>query len=161
MSLLAPHRAQLRKLDILGKLAARKQLFAPSSDSVCIACQYRSFYSTKVQNGRTQTIQRRTDLERTFRTFSSRSRLYKDDLKIPGAPPNPTIKISAVEEVPEEQLPSHREKQRWSLSKRVQKIMDDLMPKLVLASQKINNYTGSDYSGIEALRREIKEQGKF
>jgi sensitive to high expression protein 9 len=38
--------------------------------------------------------------------------------------------------------------------------MDDLMPKLVLASQKINNYTGSDYSGIEALRREIKEQGE-
>jgi hypothetical protein len=37
--------------------------------------------------------------------------------------------------------------------------MDDLMPKLALASQRINTYTGTDYSGIAALRKEIIEQG--
>jgi hypothetical protein len=38
-------------------------------------------------------------------------------------------------------------------------VMDDLMPKLAVASQRINTYTGTDYSGIESLRREIREQG--
>jgi sensitive to high expression protein 9 len=37
--------------------------------------------------------------------------------------------------------------------------MDELLPKLALVTQKVNNYTGTDYSGIEALRREIREQG--
>jgi sensitive to high expression protein 9 len=38
-------------------------------------------------------------------------------------------------------------------------LMDDLMPKLALASQRINTYTGTDYSGIESLRKEIIGQG--
>jgi sensitive to high expression protein 9 len=37
--------------------------------------------------------------------------------------------------------------------------MDDLLPKLAIVTQKVNTYTGTDYSGIEALRREIKDQG--
>jgi sensitive to high expression protein 9 len=40
-------------------------------------------------------------------------------------------------------------------------LMDDLMPKLALASQRINTYTGTDYSGIETLRKEIIEQGIY
>ena len=36
--------------------------------------------------------------------------------------------------------------------------MDDLMPKLAVASQRINTFTGTDYSGIEALRTEIRLQ---
>lgn len=36
--------------------------------------------------------------------------------------------------------------------------MDELQSNLATASQRLNNYTGTDYSGIEALRREIKEQ---
>lgn len=37
--------------------------------------------------------------------------------------------------------------------------MDELLPKLATVGQKVNTFTGTDYSGIEALRREIKEQG--
>lgn len=36
--------------------------------------------------------------------------------------------------------------------------MDELLPKLAVVTQKVNNYTGTDYSGIEALRQAIKEQ---
>jgi sensitive to high expression protein 9 len=64
-----------------------------------------------------------------------------------------------IRRVPEEHLPSHRERQRWDFSKRFSEIMDDVLPKLALVTQKVNTYTGTDYSGVEALRREIKEQG--
>ncbi|KIW01933.1 uncharacterized protein PV09_06772 [Verruconis gallopava] len=60
-----------------------------------------------------------------------------------------------------DQLPSHREEIRWRVSKYMNKVMDNLMPKLALASQRINTYTGTDYSGIEALRKEIIEQEKL
>lgn len=39
--------------------------------------------------------------------------------------------------------------------------MDDLLPKLAVVTQKVNTYTGTDYSGVEALRREIQEQEKL
>jgi sensitive to high expression protein 9 len=64
-----------------------------------------------------------------------------------------------ITRVPDEHLPSHRERQRWSLSKRFSEAMDELLPKLAVVTQKVNTYTGTDYSGVEALRREIKEQG--
>jgi hypothetical protein len=64
-----------------------------------------------------------------------------------------------VHHAPEEDLPSHREAQRWTTSKRIHALMDDLMQRLSVASQRINKYTGTDYTGIEALRREIKDQG--
>lgn len=64
-----------------------------------------------------------------------------------------------IARVPDEQLPSHRERQRWNLSKRLSDAMDDLLPKLALVTQKVNTYTGTDYSGVQALRREIQEQG--
>jgi len=60
--------------------------------------------------------------------------------------------------VPDEHLPSHIETKRWTLTKRFNKMVDDLMPRLAQLSQRINSYTGTDYSGIEALRQEIKEQ---
>jgi sensitive to high expression protein 9 len=60
--------------------------------------------------------------------------------------------------VPDEDLPSHIEAQRWTLTKRFNKVMDGLMPRIAQLSQRINSYTGTDYSGIEALRQEIKEQ---
>ncbi|KAF1919786.1 Mdm33 family-domain-containing protein [Ampelomyces quisqualis] len=63
-----------------------------------------------------------------------------------------------ITRVPDEHLPSHRERQRWSLSKRFSEAMDELLPKLAVVTQKVNTYTGTDYSGVEALRREIKEQ---
>ncbi|KAF2031462.1 hypothetical protein EK21DRAFT_110833 [Setomelanomma holmii] len=66
-----------------------------------------------------------------------------------------------IARVPDEHLPSHRERQRWDLSKRFSEIMDELLPKLAVVTQKVNTYTGTDYSGVEALRHEIKEQEKL
>lgn len=67
--------------------------------------------------------------------------------------------VDNVVRVPDEELPSHRERQRWNLSKRLSDAMDELLPKLAVVTQKVNTYTGTDYSAIEALRVEIKEQG--
>ncbi|KAF2734993.1 hypothetical protein EJ04DRAFT_465747 [Polyplosphaeria fusca] len=64
----------------------------------------------------------------------------------------------SIARVPAEDLPSHKEGQRWDLSRRFSALMDDLLPKLAVVTHKVNAYTGTDYSGIEALRREIKEQ---
>ncbi|KAI5238334.1 hypothetical protein E4T42_09002 [Aureobasidium subglaciale] len=59
----------------------------------------------------------------------------------------------------EEALPSKHREQRWQLSKRVQERMDELLAKAALVSHTVNNYTGTDYSGIERLRRDIIDQG--
>jgi sensitive to high expression protein 9 len=64
-----------------------------------------------------------------------------------------------VAPVPDEHLPSHHQGQRWDFSKRLQELMDEVLPKLAVVTQKVNTYTGTDYSGVAALRREIKEQG--
>lgn len=70
-------------------------------------------------------------------------------------------KVSREEAVTEEALPSKHQEQRWHMSKRVQQRMDELLAKAAVVSHKVNNYTGTDYSGIERLRREIIDQGKF
>jgi sensitive to high expression protein 9 len=68
---------------------------------------------------------------------------------------------SNVTPVPNEHLPSHHQGQRWDFSKRLQELMDEVLPKLAVVTQKVNTYTGTDYSGVAALRSEIKEHGKF
>lgn len=68
--------------------------------------------------------------------------------------------IDNVKRVPDDQLPSHQERQRSNFEKRFSAFMDELLPKIAVVTQKVNTYTGTDYSGIEALRREIQEQGK-
>jgi sensitive to high expression protein 9 len=37
--------------------------------------------------------------------------------------------------------------------------MDEVLPKLAVVTQKVNTYTGTDYSSIAALKQEIKDQG--
>ena len=69
--------------------------------------------------------------------------------------------IIKEEAIAEEALPSKHQEQRWHLSKRVQERMDELLAKAALVSHKVNNYTGTDYSGIERLRRDIIDQGIF
>jgi sensitive to high expression protein 9 len=78
----------------------------------------------------------------------------------PPATPKKAEPLEDIARVPDEQLPSHNERQRWNLSKRFSKAMDELLPKLATVTQKVNTYTGTDYSGVEALRREIKDQGR-
>ncbi|CAD0084803.1 unnamed protein product [Aureobasidium vineae] len=67
-------------------------------------------------------------------------------------------KVAKEEAVIEEALPSKHQEQRWHLSKRVQERMDELLAKAAVVSHKVNNYTGTDYSGIERLRRDIIDQ---
>lgn len=55
-------------------------------------------------------------------------------------------------------LPSHTEQKRWDYSKKMAKLMDELLARASVASQHINAYTGTDFSGIEALRKEIIDQ---
>jgi sensitive to high expression protein 9 len=80
---------------------------------------------------------------------------------IPDVKPAPEkdVKVASIPSVPAEDLPSHREAQRWDFSKRLTELMDDLLPKLAVVTQRVNSLTGTDYSGIEALKREIKEHG--
>jgi sensitive to high expression protein 9 len=69
-------------------------------------------------------------------------------------------KVAREEAVAEEEaLPSKHQEQRWHMSKRVQERMDELLAKAALVSHKVNNFTGTDYSGIERLRRDIIDQG--
>jgi len=77
----------------------------------------------------------------------------------PQGPKEASSTDPTVHRVPDEKLPSHRIQQRWNLSKKFHLLMDDLMKNLAIAGQQINTYTGTDYSGIAALRNEIKEQG--
>ena len=78
----------------------------------------------------------------------------------PNRHPERTPVKDGFEPVPEDQLPSHHHAQRWGLSKRLQRLMDDILPKLAVVTQKVNTFTGTDYSGIETLKREIKDHGR-
>ena len=79
--------------------------------------------------------------------------------------PSPTQPIPAEKPEPPQtpaststSLPSHKESQRWDFSKRYARLLDRLLAQASIASHYINSYTGTDYSGIEALRREITEK---
>lgn len=61
----------------------------------------------------------------------------------------------------QETMPSDIQKQRWDLSKRFQVVMDTVLAKATTAGHRVNQYTGTDYSGIEALRRAIIAQGSW
>jgi sensitive to high expression protein 9, mitochondrial len=54
-------------------------------------------------------------------------------------------------------LPSQEEDRRSQISKRFSGVMDNLQSNIFLAGQRLNDLTG--YSGIEALKRDINEQG--
>ncbi|EGP84783.1 mitochondrial distribution and morphology family 33, fungi [Zymoseptoria tritici IPO323] len=108
------------------------------------------------------------------RPFSRSARLHdekRNDTAAPisqpeTSPPSPTIRPDKPEPSPvpntpastSTTLPSRTESARSDLSKRMSKLMDDLLARASVASQHINAYTGTDFSGIEALRKEISDQ---
>ena len=55
-------------------------------------------------------------------------------------------------------LPSDAQGLRWQISHRTSRIMDRVLASASVAGQHINAYTGTDYSGIEALRGQIQSQ---
>lgn len=68
---------------------------------------------------------------------------------------------TAAERAEQETMPSDVQKQRWDLSKRFQVAMDTVLSKAATAGHRVNQYTGTDYSGIEALRQAIIAQGSW
>ena len=57
-----------------------------------------------------------------------------------------------------EDLPSQKEGRRSHVAKRFSHVMDHLQSNIFIAGQRLNDLTG--YSGIEALKRDIEEQGQ-
>ncbi|KAK0974949.1 sensitivity to high expression protein she9 [Friedmanniomyces endolithicus] len=55
-------------------------------------------------------------------------------------------------------LPSHVEKRRWQMSKDMTRFVDGILARASIAGQHINEYTGTDYTGIEVLRKQILAQ---
>lgn len=88
-------------------------------------------------------------------------KIEEKELEQSKAEPIPLQAPSPNLEVRDEALPSSREKQRWDSSKRLSELMEELQEKIAIATQKVNNYTGTDYSGIQALRQDILDQGIF
>lgn len=54
-------------------------------------------------------------------------------------------------------LPSQEESRRSHIAKRFSHVMDHLQSNIFIAGQRLNDLTG--YSGIEALKKDIEEQG--
>lgn len=96
------------------------------------------------------------------RTFSSPYRKHEDKTQTP-KPTSPTTVgtptgLGSDGDSAERSLPSHTDRRRWEVSKQMTTFMDVLLARASVAGQHINSYTGTDYSGIEALRTEIMEQ---
>lgn len=163
---------------------------ASSTPSICVQCQFRASIAT-TNSPRDQLGSKPSNLfRRRFHQTPNDERKPQDEKKLsvetpiePGPTPDVTEPSStstngpttddtssvpkkeetadSIPRVPAEDLPSHREAQRWNFSKRLAELMDELLPKLAVVTQKVNTLTGTDYSGIDALKREIKEHGKL
>lgn len=57
-----------------------------------------------------------------------------------------------------EDLPSREEDRRSHISKRFNNVMDHLQSNVFIAGRRLNDLTG--YSGIEALKKDIEQQGQ-
>lgn len=65
---------------------------------------------------------------------------------------------SNVADKPRSDLPSQEEGRRSHISKRFSHVMDHLQSNIFIAGQRLNDLTG--YSGIEALKKDIEQQGR-
>jgi len=91
----------------------------------------------------------------------------QDATPTPSEPASEPLSRSATADQPlstpasrSESLPSAFAHRRTEISRRMSHMMDNLLTKATAASQQINTYTGTDFSGIEALRTEIVAQEK-
>ena len=70
---------------------------------------------------------------------------------------SPKAAAEDASRAPQKELPSQEEGRRSHVSKRFSHIMDHLQSNIFIAGQRLNDLTG--YSGIEALKKDIEEQG--
>ena len=68
-----------------------------------------------------------------------------------------TYKDSARDEPLRKNLPSEQEGRRSAVAKSFSGLMDSMQSNVFIAGQRLNDLTG--YSGIEALKKDIEEQG--
>lgn len=84
------------------------------------------------------------------------------EAKLPEAPTKPSSRtsdlLSATAASTSSALPSHAEHRRWQMSRDMTKMVDGILARASVAGQHINQYTGTDYSGIETLRKGIIDQ---
>ena len=69
-----------------------------------------------------------------------------------------SIDEKKTETIARNDLPSAEEGRRSQISKRFTHLMDHLQSNIFIAGQRLNDLTG--YSGIEALKKEIEQQGQ-
>lgn len=67
--------------------------------------------------------------------------------------------VSSTAKTSRTELPSQEEGRRSHVSKRFTHLMDHLQSNIFIAGQRLNDLTG--YSGIEVLKKDIKEQGNI
>lgn len=70
----------------------------------------------------------------------------------------PKVAAEDASSIPQKDLPSQEEGRRSQVSKRFSHVMDHLQSNIFIAGQRLNDLTG--YSGIEALKKDIEEQGQ-
>ncbi|EMC91685.1 hypothetical protein BAUCODRAFT_301324 [Baudoinia panamericana UAMH 10762] len=118
----------------------------------CPTCRVRA-YTTR----RTAALYH--DRRQAFTTSVAR---YEPDREARAQPVSPTRTVSAAEthskDTSSAQLPSHVANRRWQLSKDMTRLVDGILARASIAGQYINVHTGTDYSGIETLRKGIIAQ---
>ena len=131
---------------------------------------------TKIHSDSSQWIAKpwicqRCNSQRIFHVKAGRPKNFSKHEYYPSLKPDPPRKTGYTQtrtlssesyNGPEKQrsdLPSQEEGRRSHLSKRFSHVMDHLQSNIFIAGQRLNDLTG--YSGIEALKKDIEQQGLF
>lgn len=91
---------------------------------------------------------------------TSQARIPREDAAETMTSPSPNTNepSAAGSQVPRRDFPSYAADRRAELFKRFNETMERFMSSVAVYSQQLNTFTGTDYSGISALRSEIAAQ---
>ena len=108
--------------------------------------------------------QRALQAKRVPYTSKSQTRVRQLNRKIDEYSSRPFSQSRVLAQAPKNEptkersnLPSEEEGRRSHLAKRLSHVMDHLQSNIFIAGQRLNDLTG--YSGIEALKKDIEQQG--
>ena len=132
------------KLSGLPRAVQREQL-----NSKLWVCQ-RCYHHSRALDSERGTYTARQDTRR-------RPRVPRLDFSKPYSRILSTDRSNAADK-PRSDLPSQEEGRRSHISKRFSHVMDHLQSNIFIAGQRLNDLTG--YSGIEALKKDIEQQGR-
>ena len=124
-----------------------------SSSWVCQQCQQNTLQLLRALHQQPGVLKGpRRDLRSRFTP-----RIYSVRHESTSSSPTPTQHDVPPPQTNRSDLPSQSEHRRSQTSKRFTHIMDSLQSRVFIAGQRINDLTG--YSGIEALKKDIEDQG--